>query len=192
MIDQPPNVPFSTKKDFLHRFTNNLTRIQILFAFFIIAIIIIAGSVVINYFDLWNSNKSTAVIKAPVKPAFTRVDKLPEILKASPQIFKYNFSARNYVRIDGKIQEINKDGVSFLVDLDSGETVTIIIDAKTSLNKAYYDIDQNGKLLRISYKPITKQEVGVYPAGEKVRITYLEKDFSAQQPIRAQEFILLE
>lgn len=159
----------------------------------IVILIAVSAAVILI---MWSQSSRTKTISPTpsniTKPQIKRVEVLPENLKNTPQVLKYELMGAKYTRVDANIQKIIKNGTSYLAKLDSGEEVTLSLTANTKLYDAYFDVDNNNKLVQVLYRPIIPQELDSLQVGEKVRLTYLDNNFSLKKAITIAEFVLLE
>src|SRR3989344_406831 len=126
----------------------------------------------------------------PVKP--DRVEILPEKYQQTPQVLEYDIMGKQYTKVDAIIKKIIQNRKLYLLDLDNKKTITGLITNKTVLSDAYFDIDKNQNIIQVLYRPISTEKLDNLKIGEKVRLVYLQNNFSTTTNVPLVEFVLLE
>lgn len=188
-----------------HSSSTNFTNLKLLlnsylqkihlspFLVIILSIILLIFVLIGVYLFNFTFRKEKPISDITEKPGIVRVETLPP--QYNNQIGTQEFDAFGISKIitNGTVKEIIKPGESYKLQLDSKEIITATIDSKTLLGKAWFEINQEGIILRSSAKPITKEEfITQLSLDKKVKITYSKDRLNSQNQVKIEEFILID
>ncbi|MBI4129966.1 hypothetical protein HY468_01470 [Candidatus Roizmanbacteria bacterium] len=105
---------------------------------------------------------------------------------STSQTYRYDVFGTQKIKIGAVIDEIVKEGETYTVTTDDGETLTVLLTEKTLIGDAWEKKDENGGT-RSSYDIITLSELGKLKKGDRVTISYT---LAETNTVEVDEFIL--
>lgn len=169
-------------------------RLKFLLAIAGLSILIMAITIGIRYLpNLLNPPKPTpapALTPSP-SPTINRVEVLPERKRKEPQSMEYEVFGKAKVITGATLEKTIKEGQEYQVRLDSGKTITAVITPKTLLGDAWFEVDQNGTIVKTSYQIITADKLTDLKVGSKLTLSFFKNDLVNNQ-VKVGEFVLLD
>lgn len=104
---------------------------------------------------------------------------------------EYEVFGKAKVITGATLEKTIKEGQEYQVRLDSGKTITAVITPKTLLGDAWFEVDQNGTIVKTSYQIITADKLTDLKVGSKLTLSFFKNDLVNNQ-VKVGEFVLLD
>lgn len=135
--------------------------------------------------------KTQKIVNIPTK-APVIAEKIPEKEKQKPFISTYFIGDKQYTSINAAVKEIIMPGQDLKVILDNGKEAELKITSQTRIFKAKFELDGNGNVRQTLYEEGKAEDLAALKTGQKIRVSYMESDFSTHNPVLITEIGILE